>query len=208
MCSRTQQDHRKSYNRKGRKITIKPVISEKEKRKFLDILELGSEASALDIKNAYIHLRKLYSTDSSVISPITKDFSKRRSQVILKQLEEAYTKLMALKTAENHAHNNKKVVSGADMDFDEEEIPASVFNGQVLRDVRIRLGIQLSEVSIDTKIRVEILQNIESENFAALPPEVYLKGHLINYAKYLSLKPKKVADDYIKLYRAGLYKTP
>jgi cytoskeletal protein RodZ len=62
----------------------------------------------------------------------------------------------------------------------------------------------LYEVALDTKIRVEILENIEHERFDALPQEVYLKGHVSNYARYLLLDPRKVADDYISRYKTWM----
>ncbi|MCK4791687.1 MAG: helix-turn-helix domain-containing protein, partial [Desulfobacteraceae bacterium] len=40
------------------------------------------------------------------------------------------------------------------------------------------------------------------EKFDALPPDVYLRGHLINYANYLMLNPKKVAGEYMARYRS------
>ncbi len=58
------------------------------------------------------------------------------------------------------------------------------------------------EFALDTKIRAGILENIEHERFDALPQEVYLKGHVSNYARYLLLDPRKVADDYINRYKA------
>jgi len=71
----------------------------------------------------------------------------------------------------------------------------------MLKDIRRKLGIQLYDVSLETKIRKEILKNIELEKYEDLPQESYLKGHVWSYAKYLSLNPKIVVDDYIKKYK-------
>ncbi len=85
-----------------------------------------------------------------------------------------------------------------------EEVDSLLFSGDVLRQIREKRGIHLYEVALDTKIRVEILENIEHERFDALPQEVYLKGHVSNYARYLLLDPRKVADDYISRYKAWM----
>lgn len=60
---------------------------------------------------------------------------------------------------------------------------------------------------METKIRKEILKNIELEKFEDLPQEIYLRGHVRSYAKYLSLNPKKVVDDYLRNYKAWKDKT-
>jgi cytoskeletal protein RodZ len=85
-----------------------------------------------------------------------------------------------------------------------EELDSISFSGDVLRQIRKKKGIHLYEVALDTKIRVEILENIEHERFDALPQEVYLKGHVSNYARYLLLDPRKVADDYISRYKTWM----
>lgn len=176
-------------------------MSGEDYKRCLEILELNPGASELEIKKAYLSLKKLYSTDSIVISPIADEFSKEKRQEILEQINEAFTTLMALLKNEQSQliYGEKTEISGKAPDGEEGE--SLSFNGQVLRQIRKKLGIRLYEVALDTKIRLELLKNIELEKFDSLPHEVYLKGHLSNYAKYLLLNPKKVSDDYIRKYK-------
>lgn len=177
-------------------------MSRKELKKYFDILEISSDASVLEIRNAYLRLKKLYSTDSVVISPIADEFSKKERQEILLQIEDAYEKLME-NMKQRHSSvssHGRPVAPGSDPTGEEEKEES--YSGPLLQKIRERLGIQLFEVSLDTKIRMELLESIEHERFDSLPPEVYLKGHLTNYANYLRLNPKKVADDYIARYIA------
>ncbi|MBW2092678.1 MAG: helix-turn-helix domain-containing protein, partial [Deltaproteobacteria bacterium] len=60
------------------------------------------------------------------------------------------------------------------------------------------------EIALTTKIQVEHLENLENENYVDLPPEVYIRGFILSYAKALSLDSKKVADDY--MYRYTVWK--
>jgi len=46
------------------------------------------------------------------------------------------------------------------------------------------------------------IENLEAEKFDALPPDIYTRGFVVSYAKYLSLDPNKVADDYMSIYNA------
>jgi len=170
-------------------------------KKHFDVLEISSDASLSQIKSAYLRLKRLYSAESVVMSPIADEFPSKMRMKILRQIEEAYTTLTTLlyNVQNNSSHCEKSLTSkGGPEDKKEKSTP---FSGPVLRQTRKERGIGLYEVALDTKIRVEILENIELERFEALPQEVYLKGHISAYAKYLLLDPKKTADDYIKKYK-------
>ncbi|NIM89845.1 MAG: hypothetical protein GTO17_02740 [Candidatus Aminicenantes bacterium] len=168
--------------------------------KYFKILEISPDASLFEIKHAYLRLKKLYSTESPVIAPIAEEFPKKRRREILKEIEEAYSKIIALLENEQESvYDDKPSVSSEIAEKGKEERIS--FSGPVLRQIRERLGIQLHEVALDTKIRVEHLENIEDERYEALPPEPYLKGHLKTFAGFLLLNPTKVASDYLKKYR-------
>ncbi|MDH4258416.1 MAG: helix-turn-helix domain-containing protein [Candidatus Aminicenantes bacterium] len=177
-------------------------MTKKELKKYFDILEISPEATLMEIRSAYSRLKKLYSTDSVVISPIEDEFSIEERQKILEQIEDAYTKLMEqVKESQDRLVHHERPFAAGHNTMEGEEASIS-YSGQVLRQIREKMGIELFEVSLDTKIRVELLENIEQERFDDLPPEVYLKGHIINYANYLLLDSQKAAADYIARYRA------
>ena len=56
-------------------------------------------------------------------------------------------------------------------------------------------------MAVFTKIRKQYFEDIERAKFSSLPSEVYLRGYVMEYAKYLSLDPVKVAEDYLNRYR-------
>jgi cytoskeletal protein RodZ len=178
-------------------------MTRKNLKRYFEILELDSDASFSEVKNAYFRLKRLYSTDSIVIAPIADEFSKKKRLAVLQQIEEAFAKLNeALKDEhQKSAYFGKSGVASENV-VEGKEADSISFSGHALRQIREKKGIHLYEIALVTKIRVEILENIEYERYDALPQEVYLKGHVSNYASYLSLDPKKVADDYIKRYKA------
>jgi len=71
-----------------------------------------------------------------------------------------------------------------------------VFDGDVLRRIRVSLGIELEEISTITKINDQHLRAIEANAYDVLPAPVYLRGFLKQIAKCLSLDPARVADSY------------
>lgn len=173
-------------------------------KEYFQTLELNPTATIPEIKNAYLRLKKMYSSESSFITPITIEFSKRKRYEINKKIEKAYLKIMALrqKEREESLQRNAAEPESAIPRLKEKEKDEPFFSGLVLKKIRTKLGMQLYEVALDTKIRINILENIEIEKYESLPSESYLKEHLRVYAKYLSLSPKKVVEDYINKYNA------
>jgi curved DNA-binding protein CbpA len=77
------------------------------------------------------------------------------------------------------------------------ELPA-VLSGPALRQIREARGLSLRHVSAVTKIGVRFLEYIEEERFDFLPPPVYLRGFLQEYARLVGLEPRALADAYMR----------
>jgi flagellar biosynthesis protein FlhG len=78
--------------------------------------------------------------------------------------------------------------------------PNTPFGGALLRKVRESQGVELDDISRHTKINVVQLRAIEEEDFAALPAVVYLRGFVVEIAKFLKLDPTQVARTYLRRY--------
>jgi len=70
--------------------------------------------------------------------------------------------------------------------------------GEALRAARERQGRSLDEASRATRVRVEYLSALEEEDFDRIGGDVYAKGFLTSYARFLGLDPAPLLD----LYRA------
>ena len=64
--------------------------------------------------------------------------------------------------------------------------------GETLRQARAYKGVTLKEAEQATRINRHHLAALEDENFAALPPLIYQRGIVRNYASYLDLDPNKI----------------
>ncbi len=71
--------------------------------------------------------------------------------------------------------------------------------GQVLRQAREAKGVSLAEAEEATKIRQKYLRALEEGDYDALPPSVYVRGFLRNYASYLDLDPQHVLQLYAQV---------
>jgi curved DNA-binding protein CbpA len=79
---------------------------------------------------------------------------------------------------------------------DQRELP-STLTGPDLRRLREARGVSLRHIAGVTKIGLRFLEYIEEDRFAFLPPPVYLRGFLQEYARLLGLDPRKTADAYM-----------
>ena len=68
--------------------------------------------------------------------------------------------------------------------------------GERLEEARKRKGISLREAAEATKIRGDFLASIEQNKFDFDLPEIYKRGFLKNYARYLKLDVEKILTDY------------
>lgn len=68
--------------------------------------------------------------------------------------------------------------------------------GERLEEARKRKGISLREAAEATKIRSDFLGSIEQNAFDFDLPDIYKRGFLKNYARYLKLDADKILTDY------------
>lgn len=70
--------------------------------------------------------------------------------------------------------------------------------GEKLKKIREKSGVSLVEMASQTKIKKDYLEKIEAGDYKELPFDVYVKGFLRSYAKYLNLDPEKVITQFNK----------
>ncbi len=72
--------------------------------------------------------------------------------------------------------------------------------GALLKHCRERLGLGLRELSHRTRIRN--LESLENEHYGQLPPEPYVRGYVLEYARTLGIRDAEaVASSYVERYR-------
>ena len=165
-------------------------------KKYFEILELKPDTTFSEVKEAYSHLKKLYSSNSFIFAPVEGTSGKGKRKKILEQIETAYAIL-----SNYYLSEKKEKTQTIKTTVSDEHIPEfDVYDGNALKLTREVLGINLEEVAFFSKISLEYLKNIETERFDLLPPKAYVKIFVRKYAEYLSLDIKKVTDDYMKKY--------
>lgn len=68
--------------------------------------------------------------------------------------------------------------------------------GEFLKNHREKKGIRLEEIASITKIHLHILQFLEEGAWKELPPEPFIRGFIIAYAKYVGLDTQDTLERY------------
>jgi len=68
--------------------------------------------------------------------------------------------------------------------------------GEYLKAQREKKGIRLEEIASITKIHLHSLELLETDDWGHLPPEPFLRGFILAYAKYVGLDPKETIGKY------------
>jgi cytoskeletal protein RodZ len=81
--------------------------------------------------------------------------------------------------------------------------------GEILREARHHKRASLEDVSRATRIKMEILEQLEADEFDRLAAPAYTKGFLKLYSEYLGLDSQAMVDAYLRsqggLRRQGLH---
>jgi curved DNA-binding protein CbpA len=75
-----------------------------------------------------------------------------------------------------------------------EPVEIDSLTGARLRQIRERQGIPLQEIASKTRINITYFEFLERNQYRSLPPQVYLRSYISQYAKMLGLDPARVAD--------------
>jgi cytoskeletal protein RodZ len=74
--------------------------------------------------------------------------------------------------------------------------------GQILKETRESKLLTLEDVEKQTKIRKELLEALERNDFDKLPPATFIQGFIKNYGKLLSLDTEKLLAMFRRDYEA------
>jgi cytoskeletal protein RodZ len=82
--------------------------------------------------------------------------------------------------------------------FSLKKIKKPIALGARFKRARKRLGADIFDVEMKTKIRSKYIEALENDDFAVLPADAYTKGFVIRYANFLGLDENRALNDYFK----------
>ncbi|MFA5353401.1 MAG: RodZ domain-containing protein [Thermodesulfovibrionales bacterium] len=80
--------------------------------------------------------------------------------------------------------------------------------GSILRDRREELGQEIEDIARETRINASYLRAIEMEDYSFFPVEVYGKGYIREYAKFLGVPEESALAPYVQYIRENKKTSP
>ena len=159
-----------------------------------EILGLEPGADIGQVRRAYRHRRTLYEPAALATYNLLDD---EEREGMVDRIEEAYRRILGTDppaALQPSPAGNPAVATGVVIDDAPDPISEP---GAHLRFHRTAKGVTLHEIAVETKIGVTILEQIENEEFEALPAPAFVRGHVHQYARELKMAE---AHDFAKFY--------
>lgn len=202
---------------------VPPLVLSPPEPSLYDVLFTHRSATDEELRRAYKRLRDLYQPESLALTSLLSESDLRTEQG---KIEEAHDTLLdplrrraydisTFPDADESVRPKDLVVDAAvaaERDMLRAELAREInaeteFTGALLRKVRESQGTELDEIASRTKISINYLRAVESEDFAKLPALVYTRGFVHEIARCLDLDPTQVTRTYLKRFREWMRTT-
>jgi transcriptional regulator with XRE-family HTH domain len=75
--------------------------------------------------------------------------------------------------------------------------------GPNLRRIRIQQGISLEQIALETKISVDLLNDLERNDFGRWPAGIFARSFIRDYARLIGVDPQAVVDEFCRWFDKG-----
>lgn len=186
---------------------------------YYQLFGVKPSSSIAEIQQAYQKLKAIYQPNHIAAYSL---FSNEDLEKISRRLDDAFALLAnpnrrkeydstladgkgELEIEEKDAKLKKKLMRSSPDDVKQKKSeikqqPGLIYDGRYLKELRQLKKMSLDEISKITKIRIPILNAIETLDISLLPDRIYLKSFLKEYAKCLKLNPVEVSGSYLHVY--------
>ena len=171
-----------------------------------EVLGLEPGATRDQVERAYRFSMEMYGEDAlatySLLDPAELEGLRRRIHQAHQTLTDAdrrraHDEAHGIPPPENPDPRVIPFPASREAGDDEAELP-EVLTGPDLKRVREARGLSLRHMADMSKVGTRFLEYIEDDRFGQLPPRVYLRGFLKEYARIVGLDPNAVAEAYMK----------
>jgi Helix-turn-helix domain len=177
------------------------TLTEGIRREDWEILGVEPGADLEKVHRAYHTRRGLFSKGSLATYSL---LGEHERDEFLGRIDEAFMRI---------SNAAADLTTSGPLDGDELEIDTSLAGlrtptdlvgdpGAFLRHHRLVSGLTLDQVSVETKIRPNLLDSIEKEEWSKLPAPVFVRGFVLQVARLLRMdEPKDLAAAYVQKMR-------
>jgi hypothetical protein len=172
------------------------IVAEEIRREDWEVLGVEPGADLEKVHRAYHTRRSLFSNSSlATYSMLSAD---ERTE-LLGRIDEAFMRISnaAADLAASPARPGEDELDAALAGL---KTPTDLVGdpGAFLRHHRLVSGLTLEQVSVETKVRPNLLAAIEKEEWSKLPAPVFVRGFVLQVARLLQLdEPDRLAAAYV-----------
>ena len=168
-----------------------------------ELLGVEPDTDIVLVKRAYVQRRALYESNPLATYNLFDD--DERENMVTK-IESAYERIVGAQPEEIPVSTPPPpppAIQPAEVPTGPAPDP-TVKPGELLQHTRLKKGLTLHQIAAETKIGAPILEQIENEEFEALPATVFVRGHVLQFARELKLPdPAEIAQLYIEKMEGG-----
>lgn len=192
------------------------TLESKYKQTYYEVLSISHDATTADVIDAYGKLKLIFQPESLATYSL---YSEDELKHLREKIEDAYQTLSDKhKRFEYDAEVNPSQIASPKEKLESIDKPEKTqlqpskpinkitmpdsfkqISGKALKDIRKSQNISLKSIASQTKVSLEYLEAIESENKATFPAPFYFKSFLKQYATAIGLDPELVVKTYIPL---------
>jgi len=160
------------------------------------LLDLEPGADLAEINTALRLRRALYQSGSLATYNLLDDDERR---AMLERIDEAYRRVTGHEPPPSSSQPRGEPAAAPPVEEPSGPAPdPRTEPGALLAFHRRCRGLSIGQLSAETKIRVALLQQLESENTDELPEAVFVRGHVLTYARALGMdNPNEIAALYL-----------
>jgi Helix-turn-helix domain len=160
------------------------------------LLDLSPGAELSEINQALHYRRSLYQPGALATYNLLEEDERVR---MLDRIDEAYRRITGNEPPPSRGPQTSLAVREAESEAPTGPPPdPRTEPGALLRHHRRAKGLTLEHVAAETKIRAILLEQIETEAVDELPAAVFVRGHVLQYARALGLPdPNELAARYL-----------
>ena len=192
-----------------------PPSKPTESQNLYELLEIYPGASEEEVRRAFKQVKEYFGTDGLAVSGICTDAERDSYQQLAKQAHEIlidrskrreYDKAMFPEgfpsSPPSRFEDGREPIAGR-VRMPHDALPRvelrddQMVTGSFLGEIRRDRGIELVDISNRARISISYLKAIEEERYDDLPPPVYVRGFVIEYARYLKIDADRAVSDFM-----------
>ena len=95
--------------------------------------------------------------------------------------------------------NHTETIQLSNDSYDDQSANTGMSPGERLRKMREHKNLSLQDVGKKLSLDIHVIEKLEADNYEELPPPIFTRGYVRNYAKFLGLSEEAVLESFYQM---------